>query len=239
MAAANYVDPKLFSVLTFQDIFDDKYADNNIMERYTAEVLPLVEEYRKNIDFHINQYLLNFINDVHILMDVTGYNANTSESTGSFDSMSEISHIDYIPSLEIEPIWNAVMDLRYKYSYTPYWLRNGYTLYGNNETVIVKNSPTPKKFIEINRESFNRSFGDTNLGKLERAVTIKNSTFDYPIYVPALTQYEDRAIPASYEEAVRRHLILKTAMDNKIQGTIFSSKIDKDGNVELIDLEDQ
>lgn len=235
---ANSIDPKLLSLLNFQDVFDDKYMDNNLMVQYNEKLSALIHQANVKIQVETEQYLVDFINDMSTVLPSTGYLTSTGEETHSFLNFDSIPNC-YVPSVEIEYVWTAVHELRAKHRYySPFWRHSGYTLYGNGETVCVMAASTPKEFIELNRAQFNRSFGDTNLGKLERAVTMKNDFFDYPIYLPALTQFEDRAIPSSYEEAVRRHLILKNVMENNIEGFNFSSKIDKSGNVELTNLGD-
>ncbi|AFC21513.1 hypothetical protein GAP32_065 [Cronobacter phage vB_CsaM_GAP32] len=235
ISAANHIDPKLLGVLSFQDLFNDKYGDNSLLERYNNEVYPLIHQYKVFMQDKTEKYLLNFINDISCLVDSTGYDSRTGEDTTSFNCFHDIPET-YIPSLEIEFIWHSVMEMRY-ISYKPFWCNHGYTLHGNNETICVSSYSTPKEFITENRKLFQRSFGDTNLGRLERAVLWKDNIFDYPVYMPALSSYEDRAIPASYEESIRRHLILKHAIEHNIDGIVYNSIIDGDGSITLVSIE--
>lgn len=231
---ANSIDPKLMGYLNYQDLFDDKYMDNALMSEYTEKLSTLVHQANLKIQVETEQYLVNFINDMSTVLDNTGYLTSTGEETHSFLNFDSIPE-SYVPSVEIESVWTAVHELRHKYKYSPFWKKHGYTLYGNGETVCVVPASTPQEFIQLNRAQFTKSFGDTNLGKMERAARIKETKFDYPIYVPALSPYEERNIPSSYEEAIRRHLILKEAMEGTLsdEHIAYRSIIDAEGNVTL------
>lgn len=231
---ANSIDPKIISFLNYQDLFDDKYMNHDLMSQYTEKLSALVHQANVKIQVETEQYLVNFINDMSTVMENTGYLTSTGEETHSFLNFDSIP-ASYVPSVEIEAVWTAVHELRHKYKYSPFWKKHGYTLYGNGETVCVTAGSTPQDFIVTNRAQFMKSFGDTNLGKMERAARIRETKFDYPIYVPALTPYEERSIPGSYEEAIRRHLILKEAMESTLTEEYFEfrSIIDPDGNVIL------
>lgn len=230
---SNFIDPKLLGYLTFQDIFDDKYSNDDLKHLYNEQVYPLIHEYRVQVQVKTEKYLVDFINDMEILLPNTGYDYRTGEETQSFANFDSIPD-EYVPCVEIEPVWKSVLEFRHEVNHIPFWKRHSYTLYGNGETVSVVSAEYPSEFISSNRHSFTKSYGDTNLGKMERSARFKDTHFDYPIYVPALTVYEDRNIPNSYEESVRRHLILKEAMEGTLPDAIvLTSEIDPDGNVKL------
>lgn len=231
---ANGIDPKILGFLNFQDIFDDKYMNIDLMTQYIDKLDALIHQANVKIQIETEQYLVNFINDMSTVLDTTGYLTSTGEETHYFSNYNSIPD-SYVPSVEIESVWSAVHELRHKYKYSPFWKKHGYTLYGNGETVCVVSGSTPQDFIQMNRAQFTKSFGDTNLGKMERAARMKETKFDYPIYVPALSPYEERNIPGSYEEAIRRHLILKEAMEGTLSDDhiAYRSIIDAEGNVTL------
>ena len=237
--AAKNIDPKLLGILTYQDLFDDKYCDDSFLHNYNAYVKPLVMDYKAAIITASQNYLLNFINDMSIIFQNTGYDINTGEETHDFDKFTNIP-AGYKPSLEIEPVWDAVHNLKYEYTFKPFWECCNYVLYGNGESVNISAYSTPVEFIVKNRAHFKRSFGETNLQKMERMAQIRVSKLDYDVYIPALSKREDDSITGKYEEAIRRHLILKEFMENDelkhSDSLLYSTDIDKKGNINLTDL---
>lgn len=231
---ANAIDPKLLSFLTYQDLFDDKYLDPELGNQYRLQLYDLIIDNKVQTRLQVEKYLLNFVNDMSSVLECTGYDSSTGESTGMFNTFNSIPS-SYIPAYEIEHVWNSVKELAHHDIHIPFWRRYGYTLYGNGETISVMQGVSAIEFINNNRILFQRSYGDTNLAKMERSARFRDTHFDYPIYVPALSSFEERNIPNSYEESIRRHLILKEAMEGTLPEDciVFTSSIDADGNVIL------
>lgn len=234
--AAEYIDKKLLDNLVYMDLFNDKYCDDSLLELYNTHVYPIITNYNENFTNLCNEYLLQHINDMSLILENTGYLLDSAEETHSFKNSIPS---DYVPCLEIEHVWESVKNLKHNISFSPFWQKNNYRVFGNNESVIIESSNKPSTFIVVNRNKFNRSYGETNLEMFERAVNLKNTAFDYEIHIPVLTKSEDNALTGKYEEAVRRHLILRSFMESdntNDDAIVFESKIDKDGNTTLTDI---
>ena len=81
---ANSIDPKIISFLNYQDLFDDKYMNHDLMSQYTEKLSALVHQANVKIQVETEQYLVNFINDMSTVMENTGYLTSTGEETHSF-----------------------------------------------------------------------------------------------------------------------------------------------------------
>jgi hypothetical protein len=230
---ANGIDPKILGILTYEDLFNDKYRDQKYEHWYEQLLHPLITEFRNNCSIYLNDVLCNTINEAYLVLPNTGYLFSTGEETTTFNS--RIPN-DYIPCVELEGIVEGIRNLEHRYKLRSYWNRS-YTLTGNNETVSILPYGSVLRFIDENRKSFKRSFGETNLGKLERSVQLRGSKFDYNIHIPQLTPSEDRQVTGKYEEAVRRHLILQKLMDDNCTGSKYRSIIDAEGNVTLEEID--
>lgn len=230
MNIANGIDIKLLGILTFDDLFNDKYRSKELQEYYNELVKPLIEKYRTDNAIHIQTVLCNIINDAAQVLDKTGYLTSTGAETTVFDCRVPN---DYIPCIELEGLIEGVYSLQYRYQFKPYWAREEYSLFGNNETVSITPASLAETFIDDNRKKFSRTFAESSLGKMARSVRIQDKMFDYDIHIPQISPAEERYFTNKYEEAVRRHLILKKLMDDECTGKIYNSTIDKDGNVTL------
>jgi hypothetical protein len=234
VSTANEIDPKLIGLLFYEDIFNDHYCNDKFKQLYLDKIHPLFVQYSQEFKLAEVEYIINFINDMSLILPSTGYLSSTGELTYDFKYAIDS---DYIPCVEIEPIYEAVTSMIYDVQVQPFWTKHSYVLFGNNESIQVVADSTPSGFINANRNKFKRSFGETNIQKMERAVKIKDS-FDYPIIIPALSKFEDTRIPDSYETAVRRHAILKKVMETEgvlVDSSSFVSSLDMDGNVSLRD----
>lgn len=234
MNIGNNIDPKLLGILNYEDLFNDKYRNIQYQEWYYELIQPKVSEFRNNCSMYLHNVLSNIINEASLVLPNTGYLTSTGEETTTFDCRIPS---DYIPCVELEGIVEGVRALEYKYQIRPYWNRSPYTLTGNNETITVMTYGGVIQFIDENRKQFSRSFGETNLGKLERSVHLRNTKFDYDIHIPQLTPSEDRSVSGKYEEAVRRHLILQKLMEDNCTGIMYLSTIDEEGNVTLQEID--
>lgn len=235
MNIARGIDPKILGVLSYEDLFNDKYRDQKYQEWYNKLLNPRISDYKNKSAMYIHKVLSNTINEASLVLPNTGYLISTGEETKMFTGDIPV---EYIPCVDLEGIVEGIRSLQYRYQFQPFWNRNSYTVSGNNETVtIIPQGSSIIEFIDFNRKQFNRSFGETNLGMLERSVQLRNTKFDYDIHIPQLSLYEDRSIPRTYEEAVRRHLILQKLMQDECTGSIYSSTIDVDGNVILVEID--
>lgn len=230
-AAAKEIDPKLIGLLFFDDLFNDHYQDNNLKIQYEDKILPLVRQYKQEFTIASQAYLLDFVNDMALILPNTGYLSKTGEETHDFKYSFDSS---YIPCVEIEPVYEAVQDMQYDVKINPYWNQGNYNLFGNNETVIITAAGSPLEFCTLNRYKFSKTFPETNLERMARSVRIMD-TFDYPINVVPLTKFEDDRIPGNYETAIRRHAILRKFLENEaIQDEcVFKSYFNPDGNLRL------
>lgn len=235
--ASNKIHPKLLGTLAYEDFFNQDLFNNNLNDKYNDLIRPLVSQAKIESNNACDEYLLNFVNDLALIIPCTGYLTSTGKECHRFKGSFPY---DYIPSVEVEPIWEGVNQLRYDYVYRPFWEANNYTVFGNNESVVITrdyyNKSSQLHYMQTNREKFQRSFGETNLQKLERAIKLRETHFDYPIYVPGLSPNDDNAIKGHVEEAVRRHLILKKIMESTdILDTdiTFKSIVTIDGDVTL------
>lgn len=235
MNIARGIDPKVLGVLSYEDLFDDKYRDQKYQDWYDQLLNPLITDYKNKCAMYLHDVLCNTINEAFLVLPNTGYLTSTGEETTTFDGRIPS---DYIPCVDLEGIVEGIRSLQYRYQLRPFWNRNSYTVTGNNETItIIPYGNSILEFIDFNRKQFSRSFGETNLGKLERSVQLRNTKFDYDIHVPQLSMTEDRSITGKYEEAVRRHLILQKLMQDECTGSIYSSTIDVEGNVTLVEID--
>lgn len=235
MNIGNNIDPKLLGILNYEDLFNDKYRDNQYQIWFEELIQPSINEFRNNCAIYIQNVLCNTINEASLVLPFTGHLISTGEETTRFDCRIPS---DYIPCVDLEGIVDGIRNLEYRYQIRPFWNRNNnYKLSGNNETVNIFPYGSVINFIDENRKNFSRSFGETNLGKFERAVQLRNTKFDYDIHIPQLTPSEDRQLTDKYEEAVRRHLILQKLMDDECTGNMYTSTIDPEGNVTLQEID--
>ncbi|AQW88585.1 hypothetical protein pEaSNUABM50_00058 [Erwinia phage pEa_SNUABM_50] len=231
---ANMIDPKLLSILSYEDIFNDKYKDDTLQEKYTEIVYPLIVEYKKEFKELRDKYLLDYINDMGNVLDSLGYYVDSGEEAGNvLDSITN----DFIPCVEIEHVWNYVYNELQIDIHRPFWVRSGYSLVGNNEYVSVESNSSPSKFIEYNRNKFNRSYGEKRIDIFKRSVRQADELFDYDIHIQPLSKFEDDKLPNNYNDAVRRHLILRHALENQNlieDNAHYISKITEEGEVQFL-----
>jgi hypothetical protein len=228
---ANSIDPKLIGILTYEDLFNDKYRDYKLEEWYHKLVSPKVRMYKEKCKIFLDDVLCDTINNASLVLPSTGYLTNTGEETYQFDG--KIPY-DYVPCIDLEGIVHGIQMLEHRYLIDPFWDRTVYRLSGNNETItIYPEASSLIRFIDNNRNKFRKSFGESNLGIMERYMRIRESKFDYEICIPQLSPLEDRHLTGKYEEAVRRHLILQKLMEDECTGLSYSSTIDLEGNVTL------
>lgn len=230
-AAAKEIDPKLIGLLFFDDLFNDHYTDNNLKIQYEDKVLPLVRNYKQELTIASQTYLLDFVNDMALILPNTGYLTRTGEETHEFKYAFDST---YIPCVEIQPVYDAIQDMQYDVKIRPFWNQNNYNLFGNNETVIITSAGTPLEFCTLNRFKFAKTFPESNLQRMERSVRIMD-TFDYPINIVPLTKFEDDRIPGNYETAIRRHAILRKVLETETveEESTFKSYFTVDGNLRL------
>lgn len=230
-AAANEIDPKLIGLLFFDDIFNDQYQDNQLQIQYENKVIPLIRGYKQEFAIASQTYLLDFVNDMALILPNTGYLTSTGEETHEFKFSFDSS---YIPCVEIQPVYDAVQNMLYDVNIRPFWNQNNYNLFGNNETVIITSADSPLSFCTLNRYKFTKTFPESNLQRMERSVRIMD-TFDYPINIVPLTKFEDDRIPGNYETAIRRHAILRKVLETETfeEETTFKSYFTVNGNLTL------
>lgn len=230
---ARMIDPKLLSILSYEDIFNDKYLDDSLQEKYTEIVYPLIEQYKEEFKELRDQYLLDYINDMGIVLDSLGYYVYSGEeASNKIDSITT----DFIPCVEIEHVWNYVHH-ELQIDIQPFWSRTEYCLVGNNEHVTVERCSSPSKFIEYNRNKFNRSYGEKRFDVFKRSVLQSEELFDYNIHIRPLSKHDDDRLPNNYNDAVRVHLILRHALENHnlIEDDVYyTSTISKDGEVKFL-----
>lgn len=234
MNIGNNIDPKLLGILNYEDLFNDKYRNQQYQVWFEELIQPKITEFHNKRAMYLHNVLCNTINEASLVLPCTGYRTSTGEETTTFDCRVPS---DYIPCVDLEGVVEGIRSLEYRYQIRPYWNRNSYTLTGNNETVNIIAYGGVLNFIDENRKNFSRSFGETNLGKLERAVQLRNTKFDYEIHIPQLSPSEDRQVTGKYEEAVRRHLILQKLMDDECTGSMYTSTLDSEGNVTLQEID--
>ncbi len=228
------IHPAMFSYLNYQQLFDDSLADNTLMDRFNIQIVPLIEEFKEECSIVMDDYLTRYFIDTLCIVDCVGY----SVSTGRMISTATGFKIpDFIPSVETELVYNHVQTMKSNWDYllTPWWMRSGHTVYGANETLVMSLpvEVCPVNYINLNRNRFSRSFGESNLKRMERAISIRDRVFDYPIYTPELTTADDRNIKPVTENAVHRHLILKHLVEEVPVGINFHSTVTHEGDVTL------
>lgn len=232
---AKNIDPKLIGILTYEDLFNDKYRDSKLEEWYHQLVSPKVRMYKEKCKLFLDDVLCDTINNASRVLRCTGYLTSTGEETYEF--YNNIPY-DYVPCVDLESIVHGIQMLEHRYHIDPFWNRSVYKLSGNNEIItIYPEGSSLIRFIDANRARFRKSFGETNLGTMERYMRIRESKFDYEICIPQLSPVEDRHLTGKYEEAVRRHLILQKLMEDECTGTTYVSTIDLEGNVTLEEIE--
>lgn len=226
------IDIKLLSILTYQDLFNEKYDDSNsINEQYLEYVLPVINEYKNEMKRMSTEFLIEYVNDMSNILENTGYYSSTFEEAFKITSLN-----DYNPCIEIEPVFNGVYELISNYTFLPFWRKPSYYLKGDNESVLIYACDNPTEFFKFNRGKFIRSNGDKNIDLLYNALLLKDK-FEYKINIEPLTTSEDRNIPTNFHDSIRRHLILKHAKENSstLINTMYKSSIDKDGNITFHD----
>ncbi|SOK58860.1 hypothetical protein [Yersinia phage fHe-Yen9-03] len=231
-SVANGIDSKLISVLSYEDMFSEKYNDNKFKELYEALIEPMVKQYNQELNSLRSQYLIEYLNDMAIVLDTVGVNTTTGEEISA-----PITNIPYsfIPCAEVECVYNFINELKYSiYEYRPFWSRGGYHICGNNEYITTEGSDSPCNFILNNRNKFIKSYGEHKIEVFKRSVLQASDLFDYDIHVQPMSRYDEDRIPNNYNLAVRRHLILKHALENEKlieEHSRFISKISIDGDV--------
>lgn len=234
-AVADSIHPKLLSVLNYQDIFNDEFKNDEFQKLYTALVEPKIRECAYQFNEACNEFLYDYVNDMNLILESTGYYLDDGSESYSFTNNKIPT--DYIPCVEIAPVWDAVRNLKFDYSYRPFWQREGYCIIGNAETINVSSHSSPSYFITENRAKFTRSYGKSNMEMLLLSLNQREDLFDYPIYVQPLTLHQDKNIPTNLADAVRRHLILRKAMETKetmMEYTSCISSIKEDGTIQLL-----
>lgn len=219
---ANNIHPKLISIIGYEDIFNDEYMNNELKMLYDDIVQPKIKELNQQFYDARNEFLIDYINDMSYILDCTGYYLD--DGSEAYRVKDEIPH-DYIPCVEIAPVWDAVRSMHYNYNYKPFWQNDGYVVIGNSETVRISSHSDPRTFIQENRSKFTRSYGKTNLEMMLLSLQQREELFDYPIYVQPLTQSQDKNIPSNLTDAVRRHLVLRAALENYDEVKMYKSSI--------------
>lgn len=234
-AVAESIHPKLLSVLNYQDIFNDEFKNDELLKLYNTIVEPKIRECTQQFNEACNDFLYDYVNDMHFILESTGYYLD--DGSVSYTFANGVIPSDYIPCVEIAPVWDAVRNLKFDYTYKPFWYRDGYSIIGNAETIHISSHSTPSAFITENRAKFTRSYGKTNMEMFLLSLSQREDLFDYPIYVQPLTQYQDKNIPTNLTDAVRRHLVLRKAMETKetmMEYTSCISSIKEDGTITLL-----
>ncbi|EBS4516666.1 hypothetical protein DQT32_04555 [Salmonella enterica subsp. enterica serovar Braenderup] len=219
---AENIHPKLLSIIGYEDIFNDEYMDNELKRLYDTVVAPKIKELNQNFYDARNQFLIDYVNDMSWILDSTGYYLDDGSDSYRF---SDSIPSDYIPCIEIAPVWDAVRSMHSDYQYKPFWQNDGYMVIGNAETVRISSYNDPRTFIVENRSKFTRSYGKTNLEMMLLSLQQREDLFDYPIYVQPLSTQQDKNIPSNLTDAVRRHLVLRSALENYEEVKMYKSSI--------------
>lgn len=237
-AAAHKIHPKLLSRLQYHDFFDAALLDPDLVPKYKAQVLPLIEQYKKDIVVICEEYLLSFAKDMYMLFDRLGYDLDTGEELDLDDICEHLFSRNFMPCIEIQPVWDMVhSSLVSSYRPMPFWQNYSYVITTPFSRVVIDYHNVPEKYIENNRKKFSWSGGSDYVELLENNILLKRN-LGYDVNIEPITASEHKQIPKNLQEAVQRHYILKHAMENIIPNnnlkTAYVACMHKDGSVIMI-----
>lgn len=212
LGIAKSIHPNLFGRLQYHEFYDESLRDNTLQLRYETQLVPIIMEYKDELQSLKEKYLTQFFED-YMELDAEEYGIDLGSGRVISNPSGWLSADSFLPCPEVQKIYDSVLEIHsYKTRMRPFWEYDTYSVSTPQLVVQVDRASTPTIYIDNAR----RKMGAHHVNAVHLLVQAAKdiNTIGYDIHIPPLSTYDEKNMANNtILAAVQRHKKLKDFLD--------------------------